>query len=293
MLSQICIGQVMTDSITNKAVAINLQWKLEKGDTIAYKTLMENSKTEIESTTTFQKILNDSKFANQLKEQMENTNLVTYLTNSNNFEDVIEIEMIGEEIDKRKSKKRDRDKFMNSMLRGTLLRGSVYKSGEIHSFWLKKAQFNLIAMLFELPTKTISEGETWEHKNIMFISNDQNFICEEAKKTNQVKLQEIKYLDSDTIAVLEYDIREYVKGEFGMNNQFSDFTAGKNDEADEFFNELTKQRTVIVDYAYRATAEFSLREGKWVSFKGIISSSSIGLMGNSSTVQNIALEEIK
>lgn len=269
---------------------VNLHWKLQAGDTIAYKTLMHNSKVETDGNSPFQKLIEDSEFADKLKKQMDNTNLVTYLTNSKHFNDVIEIEMIGEEIEKVKSNDDEFD-FMSSMMKGTLLRGSILKSGEIHSFWLKRAQLNLISLFFELPGKPVSIGDTWKLKNIALIGNDQNFKCHEADRSNQIELKDIKITESDSVAILSYSIREYVSGEFEAKNPFGQFPMGKNNEADEFVDELTKKRTVTIDYSFNATAGFSINEGKWLSFNGVISATSLGFMGNNSTVQNYALEE--
>jgi len=234
---------------------VNLHWKLQAGDTIAYKTLMHNSKVETDGNSPFQKLIEDSEFADKLKKQMDNTNLVTYLTNSKHFNDVIEIEMIGEEIEK------------------------------------ERAQLNLISLFFELPGKPVSIGDTWKLKNIALIGNDQNFKCHEADRSNQIELKDIKITESDSVAILSYSIREYVSGEFEAKNPFGQFPMGKNNEADEFVDELTKKRTVTIDYSFNATAGFSINEGKWLSFNGVISATSLGFMGNNSTVQNYALEE--
>jgi len=285
-------GFGQSEMIQSEIEKVKLEWKLEEGDTIMYKTVMQNVENEIDGNSPFQKLIEDSEFVEKLQKQMDNTNLITFLTNSKSFEEVIEIELIGREIKKTNSTNDDEMDFMSSMMKGTLLRGAVKKSGEVFSFWLKRAQLNLVSMFFELPGKPISIGEIWELKNLSLIGNDQNFKCEEAERTNQVKLVELLKTDTETIAVLKYTIREYVSGTFGMNNPFEIF-ASKNEDADQFSNELTKTRPVIIDYSFNATAKFSITKGKWVSFNGIVSTKSLGFMGNNSSKQNYALEEIK
>ncbi len=271
---------------------INLNWKLDKGDTIFYKTLMHNVKTEIDGHSPFQELIKNTEFAEMLKKQIENTNLITYLTNSENFENVIDIELVGKHKEKSNPTDDVEIDFMNAFMQGTLVRGAIKKSGEVYSFWLNRAQLNLISMFFELPGQPISVGDTWQLNNLSLIGNDQNFKCEEAERTNRVELIELLTTETDTIAILDYKIREYVKGTFSMNNPFGSIS-NKDNEATEYVNELTKARSITIDYSFSATAKFSITKGRWTSLNGVLSAKSTGIMGNTSTTQNYALEEIK
>lgn len=286
---QISIGQSVLDQSVKEKV--KLEWKLEEGDTIMYKTVMQNIEVENDENSPFLKLIEDTELVDKLQKQMNNTNLITYLTNSQNFEKVIDIELIGKEIQKSKPNNDEEVNFISSMMKGTLLRGTIKKSGEVHSFWLKRAQLNLVSIFFELPGKPVSIGDTWELRNLALISNDQNFICKEAERTNQVELVEILTTESDTVAVLNYTIREYVSGTFRMKNPFENITS-KNEDADQFANELTKTSAVSIDYSFNGTAKFSITKGKWLSYNGIVSAKSLGIMGNNSTKQNYALKEI-
>src|SRR5690606_28485283 len=98
-------------------------------------------------------------FFKKFNDAFKNQDFVTTLTNKNNG--VIDIvmktrpkETIEEtDIDTTDSKENEVLKMMQSMTQGVMLRGSVYETGGIHSFWVKSAQKNLIALFFELPTK--------------------------------------------------------------------------------------------------------------------------------------------
>src|SRR5690625_7738523 len=106
-----------------------------------------------------------------------------------------------------------------SIQSGVLFRCSVYETGGIHSFWLNSSQKNLIAIFFELPKNPVKIGDKWS-LDINLISNDQNFECETAHKINEVELIDIKNINGERIAVLQYHIEEYVEGQFNSHTFF-------------------------------------------------------------------------
>ena len=61
---------------------------------------------------------------------------------------------------------------------------------------MKKEHMNLLAMMFELPTKLVKIGDRWSIE-ASFISNDQNFICDEYDITHNVELANVKEIDGD------------------------------------------------------------------------------------------------
>lgn len=150
-----------------------------------------------------------------------------------------------------------------------MLRGAVYDNGNIQSFFIKSPQKNLIALYFELPNKVIKVGDTWS-LDINLISMDQNFKCDSSYKLNKVTFSNIKRKSNETVAVIDYDIEEYVTGDF--YNQF----AGN-----------TKIRTTI-KFKYNATGEFSIDKGKWLSYNGTQSIYSSGF-SNSKTNKKFSL----
>ena len=285
---------------------IELKWKILPNDSLVYQTVMTEigeSTFEMDFGGFFDSMLDShsseskifgKEFFKTLKESLNNTDLITVLTPSKYFENVIDIVLfaekkeapIPEESDEQIEMMEDRvsddeemevedqdtsefdpaKKMINAMkemLKGVLLRGSVNTNGTLHSFWLKSSQKNLISIFFELPGKPIRVGDTWILHNVNFIGNDHNFVCEEAKKRNIVKLIEIKKEKGQTIAVIEYDLYEYVSGEF---NAPTLFLGGSH-----------KEKTVMT-FVFKALAEFSIEEGKWISYNGIMALKTSGVM---------------
>ena len=284
----LCIPILVFAQANDTDSSVDLQWKLKPGDTLTYETVLteiEASSIDIDFGGLFDQIVDSTDVENkdigktlfkQLKNLQANTNLVTRLTSSENVAEVINIETIA--IPKEENEHSDEDgisPMMNAMMRGTMLRGSVYKSGNVHSFWVKSSQKNLISLFFELPTRAISIGDSWELKNVNLIANDQNFICKEAQRKNKVTFTELKIVDGETIAVIEYDVLEYVSGDFSTPAIFG--------------NEKGNQKTTM-KFIYKAQGEFSVDQGKWVIYNGIMSLDATGAL-NTTQKQKFALVE--
>ncbi|MES1220680.1 MAG: hypothetical protein ABUT20_34590 [Bacteroidota bacterium] len=144
-----------------------------------------------------------------------------------------------------------------------MLRGAVNEGGSIQSFYVKNDQKNLISMFFELPNRQISVGDKWTLA-INFISMDQNFTCDSSFKKNAVTLIDLKQTGGQTIAVLKYDIEEFVLGDFN-----SPMTGG------------SKKTTMKM--IFNAIAEFSIEKGRWVNYDGILSLKATGVMTSATT----------
>ena len=125
-----------------------------------------------------------------------------------------------------------------------LLEGTVYDKGAIHSFYLPISTKNDLALFFELPTKRLKIGDTWA-LNVQFSNVNGEFTCDSFFRKNQVQLVDIKKEAEDSIAVLAYDIQEFVSGN-------TPFSTGKT----------------IYQTTYKAVAEFSISKGRWRSYKG-------------------------
>lgn len=261
---------------------IFLKWKLDSDEILSYKTVMEKideSKFEIDFTSLFDSLKEDNSeaiektkdFFNDINEAFHNTKLTTIL--SKGKDGIIEIKMIAKTQDNNTSSSIASEMLRKLQLQndGVMLRGSVTENGEIHSFWLKSAQKNLIALWFELPNKSIKIGDAWS-LSINFITNDQNFICEESYKKNIVKLLECKQVNNETIAVLKYDIEEYVSGSINMPS-----TTGDRELKD-----------IMMKFNYQGIAEFLIEKGRWLSYDGILSFEAEGMM-NIDTKQKFSL----
>lgn len=283
-----CSNKANDSKIESARNTVDLNWKLPDTDSLKYQTVMTpigESSFKMNFGELFDKITDKENtemenfgktFFKKLKDFNNNTNLITILTKSENFDDVINIEMIAEE--KEKSNDDDKDsmsQMMHSILKGTMLRGSVYSNGSLHSFWMKSRQKNLLSLFFELPNKSIKKGDSWTLHNVNFIGNDQNFICKECEKKNTITLIDIKHIDAETIAVIDYDIVEYVSGDFNMPAFMG--------------NKASKKKTTM-KFIYKARAEFSIDKGKWISYNGIMALNASGAL-NSVQKQKFALIE--
>lgn len=80
---------------------------------------------------------------------------------------------------------------MAKMNGNVVLRGKVSPEGKLLSFYYKRAQNNLISILFELPINPVKVGDEWE-LNVDMISMDKNFKADTLYKKNVVRLKGIK-----------------------------------------------------------------------------------------------------
>lgn len=260
---------------------VNLNWKIGNNETLNYLTVMravDSSQLDFNLGGLFNSFsdstgngLNEVKdlFKN-LNKTMQNYDYVSTLSNAEHG--VIDITMTSKPkeqlnsepviVDKNKKKEADFTKLMQSMMQGVVLRGSVFADGGVHSFWLKSSQKNLIAILFELPMKSVKIGDRWS-LDIDLIANDQSFICDSSYKINEVTLSDLKMVNGDTIAILTYNIVEYVKGNMVISN-FSDKDKSK--------------QALMMKFTHQAIAEFSVNKGCWIAYEGIMSLNSTGFM---------------
>ena len=262
-----------------KNQTVDLKWKIGKSEKLNYFTIMsdiDESSIEMDFGGLFKSLsdstdngLKESKdLFKKINDAFKNQDYVTTLTNKNNG--VIDIlmttkpkETIKEEnIVTTDNKEAEVLKMMQSMTQGVMLRGSVYETGGIHSFWVKSAQKNLIALFFELPTKPVKVGDKWS-LDINLITNDQNFDCDSSYKINEVTLADIKKINGETIAVLKYNIVEYVKGNFNTPS---------------FFGSEGGQKETMMKFTHQGISEFSVDKGRWINYDGIMSLEATGVM---------------
>ena len=270
----------------NKAVELN--WKIGPQDTLSYLTVMKE--VDLSSlkmfSNAFLKTFNDSSEAKalgllkELNKSFEDIDLVTNLTNNRNGTVEIEVKARPKEGIKQKetdttdSKAADILKMIQVMNQGIMLRGSIYETGGIHSFWVKSNQKNLIALFFELPTTPVKLGDSWG-LDVNLISNDQNFQCDSSYKQNKVTLSDLRTTNKDIIAVLKYDIEEFVDGTFNSPPMLG--SGGP-----------TKTR---MKFTYHAIAEFSVNKGRWISYEGLLGLKTGGIMTSNTEKKFSLIEE--
>ena len=146
--------------------------------------------------------------------------------------------------------------------------------GVHQSFWINNNQKNLVSIFFELPTHPVKVGDTWK-LDINLIGNDQNFTCDSSYKMNEVTLTDIKNVNGEKIAVIKYDIVEYVKGIFNTPS----FMGGDG------------AQNTMMRFSHQAIAEFSVDKGRWVSYDGIMSGNTTGLMTSSNKTKFALIQE--
>lgn len=278
----------ITYSQTNKKIL--LEWKLSKNDTLKYKTSMNVIQQKNKNTSKDSSDNDFTKIQKLLSEVNSNTKYQTKLFINNKNENLIDIEMLAindekdsnleqiiseikedsEQKSKKKKKKKTKTeeiksdslninnlyKSLASLNGNVVLRGRISKTGEIISTFYKNSQKNLIAILFELPNKPVEIGEKWKLNNVSLIEMDQNFVCDSLSNENTVYIEQIIESDTDKIAVIKYDINEYVIGDFNnpMGGMFG------MDESQKTFMRIS----------HTATAHFSLLKGKWISYEGLM-----------------------
>lgn len=238
---------------------VDLNWKIS--DTITYKTVMKEIIVPLEdSETQADTIFGGSDFFKNIQEQNAKLKYETKLYPNKNGNIDITMFMKEDKIDTTEIIFSE----MRNIMEGVVLRGKVSTKGELLSFYYESSQKNLIAILFELPEKAVKVGDEWS-LNINLIEMNQNFEATTFYKKNKVRLEEIVVKNGDKIAVIKYDIEEYVSGIFG--NEFMTMF-GKSDE--EIYMKTT----------YTATGLFSINKGSWIKYDGVMEiDTSFSMMG--------------
>ena len=283
-----------TSAFSQTKEKISLEWKIPKNDTLKYKTTMnvirlesevsnKNDSTSILSGEAFEKIKESlSEFNSDIKYQ---TNLFVNKKDEKQID--VEMLMFNEEEDNAAEKlkemitqlkvenqeegktKKSKDKideteedslsFKNlykdlvKLNGNVVLRGRITTGGEIISTYYKNAQKNLLAVLFELPNRKVEMGEKWK-LNISLIEMDQNFVCDSLSKENAVHIEEIIEKEGEKIAVIKYNISEYVIGDF--NNPMGGLFG------------IESNKKTFMKISHIATGYFSILQGKWINYEG-------------------------
>jgi len=278
-LFTLSVGLLMsipTYSQKNKEVELN--WKIAPQETLTYQTIMNEIDTSVVEVnfgdlskafadSTEDKTNEAKNLFKQLNESFKSIDLLTDLTsNGNGTVEIVMKTRPKEEVATNKSDTTDNKmaemmKMLQSMNQGIMLRGSVYETGGIHSFWVKSSQKNLIAMFFQLPNKPVKIGDSWQ-LDINLIGNDQNFKCDSAYKVNKVTLIDLKKQNGETIAVIKYEIEEFVDGIFNSPSMFG--SGGPTQ--------------TMMKFTHQAIAEFSINKGRWISYDGIMGVLASGVM---------------
>ncbi len=273
-------------SQTQNQEAVFLKWKLQPNEVISYKTTMQEIDTANHRGLAMDSLIKSSRINDQaaefekaMKQLDKEIQLSNFITNlKKNHKNTIDIEMYLKDTStsvksmtdtgKMADIQNDMRKMMARMNKGIMLRGEVNEDGNIESFYTKGDQKNIIAVLFELPGRSVKLGDTWAI-DVHFLSMDQNFKCDSSFRRNTVKVVAISNTGGEHIVTLKYDIVEYVTGDF--NSPFDN-----------------KPMKTSMKMTHQALANFSIEKGRWVSYDGIMSLSATGMM-TAQTTKKISL----
>lgn len=259
-----------------------LEWKLKPGEEIRYKTIMEEIDTnDVEfdfegfgkkmATAIGKDSINIPKdFGKEFKnftKMFSDIKLVTTVKNGNkNNTILVEMQTVDDSINTADLAAKGGDEmasFMKKMLKGNMLRGTLYKNGTIESFYTKKDQKNLVAILFELPGKPVKVGDKWALTTSL-LSMDNNFLCDTSYYKNEVTLVRLDKVEGQTIAVLKYDIEEYVNGVFSHPI-------------------LGEDSPSMMRMTVNVTAGFAIEKGQWQYYDGLMSINATGFVKSNVT----------
>jgi hypothetical protein len=91
-----------------------------------------------------------------------------------------------------------------------------------------------------------------------------------------VTLIDIKTINGEKIAVLKYNIVEYVKGDFNTPS---------------FFGNVGGQKETMMKFTHQGIAEFSVDKGRWVNYDGIMSLETTGVMTTNQNTKFTLIDE--
>jgi len=260
-------------SFAQNEETFDLRWKIN--DTITYTTIVEDKIIEKEQINEkADSILEASKtLLKGLPYKAPELNYETILYPDKN--ENIDIAMFLYEV--------KRDTNNNIIPRGIsdrktiALRGKVSQEGQLLSFYYRTTQSNLVRLLFELPDKRVKVGDTWSLATNL-IQVDQSYHVDSSAQKNIVLLEKVIEKDGEKIAIIKYDIEQYTSGSFG-------------DLGSRIENE--KNEGIIMEVTHRAVGHFSITQGIWLSYDGVMeidTNYSMRILGKKQTVFKLTPE---
>lgn len=259
--------------LAQKNTTVRLQWGLAPGDTLRYITHMENLDTAQESAGVWGGMLNPPVLVSELTCQRRGLIGVSMYARPSEAEkkeqqDQIEALLANLPADSSGRPELSRDSMRQTLesafgARQNTLTGAVYADGGLQSFYLPSGQKNILALFFELPKQAVRVGDTWD-LDVQLLSTNAN-RCDSVFYLHRATCKSIRKQSNDQIAVISYDFREY----FGGKTPFSD--------------------NAVISFSYQAEAEFSVKQGRWLKYEGVLDLKMDALFGPSSTRQRFAL----
>lgn len=248
-LVNICSSKAQTQD------SYELNWKLNHKERLAYWAMMEQvDSVKVETPNLGEELdgeekeLEDlksffEKLSKEFKKGQENFSLVAVMEGN---KDWVKAFMVRENFN---TESQDSASF-SSMFKGVQLRGTLNQNGAIESFYTKRDQKNLLATFFQLPSQPVRVGDKWS-LDVNWLTANHNYEGDSMSRVNEVELLEVRIEESDTIAVLKYNIEEVMYGHLIYGVDW--------------------QAPVAAFYSmdYDAMAEFSISSGRWLNYEGI------------------------
>ena len=219
---------------------VDLKWKIT--DSLTYETFMhgyslEEKIKEVENETNLERM---NELLKEIKRDKINYETQIFSDNHGNYD----VKMIH---------KSDVNK-LNINDRNVILRGKFNPDGQNLSFYYEQNKKNLISLFFELPKKSLKIGDEW-NIDVDIISLNQHFKADSLSKKNTVRLKDIVERNGNKIAIIEYDLNEYVSGSLEKNKT-------KNSKKNKTSEKPYLQAT------HKIIGEFNIDKGFWISYDG-------------------------
>ncbi len=270
---------------TQPEISYELNWKIEKGQPIAYNTIMQVS--DYSTTVDYDRIFNLGQFSEDddarsffedmfqdLQDHRPSYSIVSILEKKPDGN--ISVKIILDNVEMPEQGSEDSigqwySQVLEGMEGSVQLQGDITPEGEIASQYVSQQQKNLLALFFELPVGAVKVGDTWQIDLTCIALNSAQFKIENSDRVNQVTLKEVtETLAGEPVAVLDYLIAESVEGE-----QMMPFSPGEPVSA-------------TMKCSFLGRGEFLIEQGKWQSF---LAENTIQMTGvvTSSVTQQLAL----
>jgi len=168
--------------------------------------------------------------------------------------------------EKKRPSKKDRElaQAMKQMEGTVRLRGSLTDWGFVTSD-LKREQRNLLALLFELPSKPVAVGDTWTHSADL-VKMGANWEGE-SESLNQVQLVSLeKEAEGRTVARIDFTIAERQDGRFSDRRMKKDLPA-------------------MMEMFFVGRGEFLVEQGRWRRLAGRLTTRATGVVKTDSEQQ--------
>ena len=243
-----------------KSDSVFLKWKVGSNETLNYLMAVTQVTAEIDSTSSLEKKkISIAKFYGSNTSYTGTDTMLFSLTSKKN---IVNIDLINIKQSIRPLGVDTTKGFIwqKTIPGDTVFRGSLDDTGSIHTFY--STDLNQMALYFQLPNKKIKIGDSWPAEFAGIYLNGA-FNCDSCFKLNSVTLADIKKRNNETVAIINYNIREYVS-----------VTLIDTFEVEKF----------MMEFSYNGTGEFSIEKGRWISYNGIQTSTRTGVFGGKQTM---------